>query len=187
MRFACSCRIAGMPRTRGRDAAEGGRAVAVQMQDVDLLAVDDRRAAPGASADRTSTGRRYVMSTPERLERLLREVLPAQADQRHLESAGSNRGIIQLNRRLTPCIRDPSQPRWSQTCRTFNGRWFMSSERRQPRARPGRIIARLDLTRGYTARKMACDPLQLSAVQVPSPDRLAFSTTVASDSRRYTG
>src|SRR5436309_5599043 len=35
----------------------------------------------------------------------------------------SNRGIIQLNSRLTPCIRDPSQPRWSHTCRMFSGRF----------------------------------------------------------------
>ena len=38
-----------------------------------------------------------------------------------LNRSRSNRGIIQLNRRLTPCIRDPSQPRWSQTCRILSG------------------------------------------------------------------
>ncbi len=37
-----------------------------------------------------------------------------------LNRAGSNRGIIQANRRFTPCMRDPSQPRWSHTCRTFS-------------------------------------------------------------------
>src|SRR5262249_12144717 len=36
-----------------------------------------------------------------------------------LYRAGSNRGIIQLKSRLTPCIRDPSHPRGTQTCRTY--------------------------------------------------------------------
>src|SRR4029079_4208531 len=36
--------------------------------------------------------------------------------------AGSKRGSIHANRRLTPCMREPSHPRWSHTWRTFRGR-----------------------------------------------------------------
>ena len=32
-----------------------------------------------------------------------------------LNLAGSNLGIIHANSRFTPCILEPSQPRWSQT------------------------------------------------------------------------
>src|SRR3972149_8095693 len=46
--------------------------------------------------------------------------------------AGAKRGIIQAKRRLTPCIRDPSHPRWSQTCSTLSRRVVVTTSDPSP-------------------------------------------------------
>ena len=78
-----------------------------------------RSASPGSNLPRVQVGD----VDAELLERVFRRVLLAQAHERHVETRSrSKRGIIHANSRLTPCMRDPSHPRWSQTWTMFSGR-----------------------------------------------------------------
>src|SRR5262249_6070447 len=64
---------------------------------------------------------RYVMSMPRLSSVSSERSFLRKLNNETLNCSRSNRGIIQLKRRLTPCMRDPSQPRWSHTCRILSG------------------------------------------------------------------
>ena len=90
--------------------AERRRPVAVQMQDVDLLAVDDLQ----QRGQRQRIELRLVQVRDvdaERFERFLREILLPQADERDIEALAVETRNHPAKSRFTPCIRDPSQPR----------------------------------------------------------------------------
>jgi len=70
-------RIAGCSE-RGGHASEGGGAVAVQVQHVDLLAIDPFNSA-GSVSGRISTGAGRCCRGPGSVS--LREILPAEADE----------------------------------------------------------------------------------------------------------
>ena len=86
--------MVGMPPQRRRQAAERGRPVAVEVQDVDLLPIDD----PQQRRERQRVELRPLQVgdvDAEGVERFLRQVLLAQADERDVEarrgrSAGSS-------------------------------------------------------------------------------------------------
>ena len=85
VRLACSCRIVGsLPHGAGQPA-ERRRAIPVQVQDVDLLAVDDlqqRRQRRGIELRPVQV----LDVDAEAVERLLGQVLLSQADQRDVEA-----------------------------------------------------------------------------------------------------
>ena len=58
----------------------------------------------------------------EGFEGLLGEILLAEADERNVKAGRVEPWNHPAKRRLTPCIREPSHPRWSQTCRIFSRR-----------------------------------------------------------------
>ena len=111
------------------EPSERRRAVSVKVKDVDLFCIDHME--QGAQCPRIELRPlQVVISTPRassvssersRFRRLTRG---------QPETVGIKRGMIHANRRFTPCIRDPFQPRWSQTWRTFNGRFIDWSGRK---------------------------------------------------------
>jgi hypothetical protein len=95
---------------RPRQPAERRRAVAVQVQHVDLLPVDDLE--QRGQRRRIELARsRYSMSTPSDSSVSSDRSFFRRLTSETLKRVLSKRGIIHANRRFTPCMRDPSQPR----------------------------------------------------------------------------
>src|SRR3954453_20892279 len=110
------------------------------------------------------------MSTPSASsvssERSFRRKLTSETLKREV----ANRGIIQLNKRLTPCIRDPSHPRWSQTCRTLSGRFVTS------------LYIDTEPTDPYTLQRLP-QPVRRSGPSPPRAARPVLDPSTRTDSR----